>query len=323
MSIDERFETCLEAGNYQLLFVQKLVVDVIPATTRQIRQCRGHKEEKKFHFESDAKDYRKKKEKELKKDPSVDSFNVEITKGGLVHRYVVVTACTHKDDVACKHSSVKEQVIQAASEKDTWLTDDPEALSSLSGNPNCRLLCSQLVAGPETRFVNGSSVFRDSWERQLFFSCGDAEGSKCAKLREEGARIHKKKCLKKAPFNEHECDLWEKVYKISEGRISQDPKVSFSAEELWGLDGNFDSSYEPNADFGTAATTLAIFSDIKLDIEESNADFNSKKTEVFKGISRECQRSFIEGALFDCCSKMDGIAVASGNFAAAPLKRRI
>jgi conjugal transfer mating pair stabilization protein TraN len=308
---EERFETCLESGTYQLFLIQKRVVEVTPEVAQETRHCRGHEEHEKLHLESNAKDYRRKKEKKLAEDTSISSYKVKITEGGIAHRYVVVSTWTHKDQIACKNSIVERKIVQEASEKDRWETDNPEALSSLSSNPHCRMLYSKVKVGPETRSIGGSQVFRDSWEMQLFFSCGDDSHSKCAKLREKGATIYKKKCLKSVPFNEHECDLWEKVYKVSNGKVFQDSEVSFSEEEIWGLSDNFDASYEANADFGPAVTTLDILSDIKQDAEKTHSDFSGEKCEVFKGLVRECQRSFIEGSIYDCCSKMDGVAVAS------------
>jgi conjugal transfer mating pair stabilization protein TraN len=307
----ERFETCQESGTYQFFLIQKRVVEVSPAKTTQVRHCKGHEKHEKFQWEKEAKEYRKKKERELAKDKGISTSKVKITKGGLLHRYEVVSTWTHKDNIPCKRSWVEEKVEEPASEKDTWETEEAEALSSLSSNPKCRMLYSQIVLGPETRSINGTPIFRDHWERQLFFSCGDDQNSKCVKLRERGAQLHKRRCLKKASFNENECDLWEKVYRISTGTIANASKVVFSGDAIWGLNSNFDSSYEANTDFGVAATTLAVFSDMKQEIEDSSVDFSHPKAKVFKGDVRECQRSFIEGVLYDCCSKMDGIALAS------------
>ena len=272
-SVDERFETCQEAGTYQLLLTQRRIVEVIPATTEQITCCKGHEEHEKFHLEKNAKEYRKKKEKELFKDATIASSKVKISEGGLTHRYEVTSSWSHKEGIGCKRSYVEQRVLGEATEKDFWETDDPEALSSLSASPHCKMLYSQLLSGPETRSINGSAIFRDSWERQLFFSCGDELNSKCAKLREQGAQIYRKKCLRKTSFTDSECDLWEKVYRISKGNIGQETTTSFNGQEIWGLNGSFDSSYEANADFATALTTLEVFSDIKQDIEHSNTDF--------------------------------------------------
>jgi conjugal transfer mating pair stabilization protein TraN len=311
-SIDhEKFETCQEAGIYQLVLTQRRVVEVIPAIKEKIRYCRGHEEHQKFHLESNAKDHRKKQEHLLERDSTLKSSNVEISRGGLFHMYLVTSTWKHKDGVHCDHSSLKEKVVRKASEKDSWETDDPEVLSALSSHPNCRMLYSQVTAGPETQSIQGSSIFRDCWEKRLFFSCGDKEDSKCARLRESGAQIYEKKCLKQSPLNEHECDLWEKVYRVSGERIHNSTVSVFQGEAIWGLEGSFDSSYEANTDFGSAVTTLSVLSDLKQNIEETGTDFSNGKGEVFRGQAKKCQRSFVEGAFFDCCQKMKGVAVAS------------
>lgn len=310
-SAPEKLETCQEAGTYQMFLTQRRVVEIVPAVKEMVRQCKGHEEDEKFHLESNAKEHRKKQENQLKHDRSIASSKVHISEGGLLHRYIVTSTWKHRDGIHCSHSFLQEKIVREASEKDSWETDDSEALAALSANHNCRMLYSQMIVGPETRAIDGSSIFRDSWEKRLFFSCGDEKDSKCARLRESGARLYGKKCLKRPSFDEHECDLWEKVYRVSGETVHEKTTAAFEGEPIWGLEGSFDPTWEANADFGPTVTTLSVFSEIKQNIEDSQTDFSSEQAEVFKGQTRKCQRSFVQGVLFDCCNKMDGVAVAA------------
>ena len=73
----------------------------------------------------------------------------------------------------------------------------------------------------------------------------------------------------------------------------------------------FDSSYEKNNEIADALATLAIFSDIKKELENSGKQIREKDVEIFRGEKMKCQCSFIQGALYDCCKKMDGLAVTT------------
>ncbi len=309
-STGDELETCLESGVYQMFVDQNLIVDSSPAVTKQVIHCKGHEKKESFYWKNDAEKHSTSKQKKLEKDPKVASFRVRVTTGGVLKDYVVESKWSHLDGISCKRSWVETLVVQEASEMERWESEDPEVLSSLESNPQCRLLYSQILTGPETRTPNGVLVFRESWRRRLIFSCGDDQNSKCAQLRDAGAHLYKKRCLKEVPFNGGECDMWEKTYRIA-GAVRNNAQVQFSGEDLWGISGSFSAGYESNGDFGTAVTTLAVFSDIKDEAEKSNTNFSGKKATIFKGEPRECQRSFIENVLYDCCSKMDGMAVAS------------
>ncbi|MBX9744370.1 MAG: conjugal transfer protein TraN [Chlamydiales bacterium] len=307
----ERFETCQERGSYQMSVTQTLRVEVVPEVTQKLWHCKGHKEEKSYYWKYDAEHYFETQTKKLSKDSTLLSYDVCPPVGGKLTDYVVVSKWMHKDGIACKKSWDETQVIQASAIIDRWEADDYTVLSTLEATPHCRMLYSQVISGPETRSFNGAPIFRDCWQRRLFFACDDDRLSKCARLRELGGRIYQKKCLKTVSFNENECDLWEKTYRMAGEKIHQETQLEFSGDHLWGFEHSFDSSYQGNEDFGSAVTTLAIFADMKEEFEDSNVDFRNKKSAIFSGIAKECRRSFIENVLFDCCSKMDGFAVAS------------
>lgn len=310
-SEEERFETCQERGSYQMSVTQTLQVEFAPEVTQKIRHCKGHKEEKSYYWKYDAEHYFETQTKKLSKDATLLSYDVYPPDGGRLKNYVVVSKWTHRDGVACKKSWEETQVVQASSLIDRWETDESSVLSTLESTPHCRMLYSQVISGPETRSINETPIFRDCWQRRLFFACDEDQQSKCARLRDLGAKIYKKKCLKTVSFNENECDLWEKTYRIFGEKIHHGTHLEFSGDDLWGLENSFDSSYQGNEDFGSAVTTLAIFADMKEEFEDSNIDFRNKKAAIFTGTAKECRRSFVENVLFDCCSKMDGLAVSS------------
>ena len=305
---EERLFTCEELGSYQVAFTQKKVVTVTDEIKNAIKHCHGHKNTKKYFWEKEAKEKVSKEKKRLSKDSELESFDAYIDEGGYFKDYHVVSKWKHRDGVSCDKNWIEEIVVQPYAEKDSWVSEHPEVLSRIEANPNCRLLYARVLEGAGTRSIKGKSIYRDTWEQQLFFSCGSYEESPCVKLRQAGGSVIKKKCLKTTDFGE--CELWQKTYEMGKKASYQIDTRKFATDEISGLDGH-DTSYEMNGDFGEVLTTLTVFSNLKKEIEDSETDFHAGNARIFKGDVYTCLRSFLGGDIFDCCKRMDGLAVKS------------
>lgn len=301
-------QTCEEEGVYQMAFSQKLTVKYQPEIKQQIKQCGGHEKTKEFYWKKDAEHEKHSREKKLSKDPEIDSYHLSIEKGGIFHDYVLrITWHHHSQANSCDEFRVEEKLVQTAQEEDIWKAEDPEGLSFIESSPTCKLLTTQYTQAPETRVIEGTPIFRSGWERVLYFSCEPDADSKCAQLRQQGGILVSKKCLEDTPFGE--CSLWRKIYDLGKNASYEKSQVSFQKEEIFGL--NTESpSYDKSADFGPSITALSVFSDLKTTLEQEGNDL-SDKVEIFKGTPFRCQKSFIGGELFDCCQKMEGLAVAA------------
>ncbi len=301
---------CQEAGTYQMSFIQKRIVKIAPTIKSQVKRCRGHFQlSEHFFWKSSAEDELKRMKKEFSKDATLEYFRMNISKVTGLKNYAVAAQWKHKDNSSnCQSYTTEEVVIQPPNEEDFWQTDFPETLVEIESNPNCRLLYSQIVEGSEMRRIEGQSIFRDNWGRQLFFSCEPNAHSPCAELRAQGGTLIKKGCLKENRFGE--CDLWEKTYDLGKKAAFHEETHLFGEDEIWGLNGSFDSSYDKNNEIATAVSTLSIFSDVKKELENSGRGFG-KDVEIFRGEKMQCQCSFIQGALYDCCKKMEGLAIST------------
>ena len=302
MPEEEMIETCQEAGTYQISFQQTLHVQLTAGTNPSIKRCKGHQRSKSYLNSKKAKQHVSSKKEKFKKDPLIQSFEV--------HRDDNKVSCSwlHKDNTeSCDHFSMEGQLLQGEVEEEHWETDQAEALRAIESNPSCKLLYSTVLKGPETRLIHERPVHRDIWTRQLFFSCESDTESKCAQLRQQGAVLISKKCLETNIFGE--CDQWEKIYDLGKKGASQQATAIFQKEALWGLQSEFDTSYEKNTDFGQTLATLSAFSELEHTLEDQGADFHDK-VQIFKGENLKCQKSFFEGNVFDCCKKMEGIALS-------------
>lgn len=308
---EETLIRCEEGGTYYVSFIQKRIIKDLPSIKTQMKKCRGHLEisVERFFWESSAEDFAKKIRKKLAKDSTLQWSVVEVSKTAGIRNYLVTSQWLHRDNAEnCPFSSQEDVFTQPLQEEDFWQTDTPEDLSSIESNPNCRLLYSQITEGPEVRNINGQSLFRDHWGRQLFFFCEPTMESPCATLRKRGGALVKKRCLKVNHFEE--CDLWEKTYDLGKKAAFQEKTHSFSEEEIWGLNPVFDSVYEKNGDLPIVVSTLSLFSDLKREMECAEKGY-TKDIEIFRGEPKQCQCSFIKGVLYDCCKKMNGLAVST------------
>lgn len=297
----EKIQTCQENGAYQIAFSQKLSVQASPDVKQDIKHCQGHKKSKTYDNEKKAKHHVSEKKDELKENHDLLTYEV--------HRDGTTVTCfwTHKDNISyCDCYSIESKVTQEGKGEDFWETDKPEGLAIIEANPFCKLLYVQTIQGPETRAINNKAVYRDVWGRQLFFSCEPDSDSKCTHLREQGGVLITKKCLYENELGE--CDLWEKTYDLGKSGAFQQTRATFKNEPIWGMNDDFDTSYEKNLDFGSILTTLAVFSDLESNLEDHDSDLRDK-IEIFKGEKLKCEKSFVEGKVFDCCKKMDGLAV--------------
>ncbi len=297
---EESLVTCQEEGTYQRSVLQTLLVQTTPDIKQSIKKCSGHERVQHYATTDKAKDRISSKKQSFRNNPDIQSFEVHRNED------VVTSTWTHKDNIeTCDKYFHEDKVSQLGSEKDSWETEEAEVLHSIESTPSCKLLYTTVVKGPETHMINGKAVFRDVWARQHHFSCEADSQSKCATYRQQGAVFINKKCLKTNVFEE--CDLWEKTYDFGQKAAFQQSKVGFNKDALWGFN-DHDTSYNKNTDFGQVMTILSVFSDLENNLEEQGTDFH-EDVPIFKGEKLTCEKSFLEGQVFDCCKKMDGLAI--------------
>ncbi|MDX8430185.1 MAG: conjugal transfer protein TraN (plasmid) [Candidatus Algichlamydia australiensis] len=300
---------CSEAGEYEAVITRELNVEVEPEKRKWIYRCKGHKEEKKFHNDEIAVEYQQKKIKLLEKKPEISpDYKVTITSSSTFGVNRVKSKWRHLDGTNCKKSTKVLKTVSDREEKDHWNSDNPRLLTFLEQEPTCHLLFSQELQGPGERLINGEPIFRDRWKEKLHYKCHGLPNQKCQTYRDQGVVLVEKKCIKEDPFGE--CVLWEKTYDLNKMRPSQKTDIVFVDQELYGFDEEL-PSVEKNREFGEVAASFSILSELEQDLQNTNTDASKANAEIFKGEAFECTRSLIHGILYDCCKKMDGIAIAA------------
>ena len=65
--------------------------------------------------------------------------------------------------------------------------------------------------------------------------------------------------------------------------------------------------YEPNDSFSEVAAKLAVFDEIKNELQESQAH-DARFVQVFKGQALECGKNIVDNLMYDCCFSFSGLA---------------
>ncbi len=301
---EKRLEKCLEEGNYQTTFIQKRVIQVIPEIKQSSKKCEGHTKSKPVGILGVSRDMARIKEI-LSSRVDIEEYTIDPPhRGGTCISYWY----RHKDNTpSCNHSVQEEVISQPYAEKEEWVIQDTGRLKEIQETPSCSYLFSKVLEGPETRQIEGYSFFRDTWATELIFSCSPDKSSPCARLRNQGGVIVNKKCLKTSSLGD--CELWEKTYDLNQQVVLPPQKNHFKDAPIRGLDESLNSSYEKNTDFGEVISTLSVFSALEKDIQQGGKEFREADVKIFEGEKLKCERSFLEGNLFDCCRKMEGLAI--------------
>lgn len=298
---EKNIKICQEGGSFIKTIDKERSITLIPRRTEELRTCIGHKKEKEFFWEGDAKDQVQDWEKELFKDVSLKTYSATIDSGGIFSNYHVIKKWTHKDGLTCDKNHIETKVIQEEKEVDHWEADltQKKTLQALEANINCSLLQTQEF-NPGKRNISGKDIYRDSWNQRLIFSCQPEADSQCKRLRENGGVLVKRTCLQEDDFGD--CLSWEKAYDLGGKASYSSQKLIFEEEELFDLE-DFDPSYEKNTEFGQVISTFGALENLGESVSEEGFDPNSAS--IFCGNSSKCRRSFDSKNLFDCCHKKD------------------
>ena len=307
--VEETIEKCFQSDHPEILSLyRQLEVNVIhhPEKYAICKICLGHKI-KSYHFwESDAEHEKKKLEKILAADPTIKTFEVHIKGGGGFSDYKVEATYSHCDDTAiCTNYEKKSRVIAEESWEETgdiWQLD-ASLQRDIVSSPDCMLLKISCVDDSPSKVINGKTVYRKCWAEKLDYLCKRTNKDGCASLKEKGCECIKRVCCEEGPFG---CVSWEAFYKcpfrISRKQTAQNgPSWIGKDDDLW------DADYEPNHSFHEVSSKLAVFDEMKKELEASGTH-HAKNVTVFRGQKMECSKSVAEELLYDCCFSYKGLA---------------
>ncbi len=203
-------------------------------------------------------------------DPTI-KFNVMIPAGGTV---IVTTTVT-----------VKLNAESRTNDQDNWQNN----CATLAAQPNCRLSeAAVCIEGPQTRIIDGVSITRECWARQLTYSCGE-DIDTCANLREQGCEQVGATCQQGTTEG---CAITTQTWQCAQTQCTPDETFACSSE-IFCLEGDCtDPDTTFDADFEAA---ISILSALDQGIKTMDPDIS-----IYSGDAMAC--SEIPVGFKNCCA---------------------
>lgn len=300
-SEESRFEETIEKCLFEQEFVTKeirylLDVDVIrtPKVSQKNKACKGHYSEKKSRNPHADK---KKQAKKFKEDPTIKRYSVTIEERGFGHRDLIVSTWVHQDNVpTCLVYAETEKEITPESfqEIDKWNIENSDLLDSL----DCTVTHS-ITGSSEMRLIKNHEVSRPFWHKTLHLQCLKQKQTGCEFIKNKNCILVGENCLKSVGG---QCIVWEKTFKCMKRR----PQTASGNQNIYGLDAKlWDTDYQPNQDFSDVSMKLAVFNEMKQELQKSDV-LDARNISLFSGIDRQCSKSIADEVMYDCCFEMDG-----------------
>lgn len=308
-ALDLTIETCQQSdAPYPFSVIRDLQVEVIfdPGESKEVKICRQHNYEKKFQHKKDAEKKVQELRKTLSRDPNIEWYQVDDPKGGgLVHRYRVEAYWRHREDTQiCDNYQTQSKAIYTPKYEeigDIWIYEDVNLLSK-SKTPDCTFIKSECLDATPSKNINGKEVERQCWKEKLTFLCSLMNLDTCLFIKNQNCELIKKECLKEGPYG---CALWELTFKC----YSKIVKRRLGENEFYGLDEEHE--YLPNDSFSEVAAKLAVFDEIKKELENEQVS-DARTVQVFKGKKMQCSKSIADKVMYDCCFNYSGLAKELG-----------
>ena len=284
--VEIRTETCEDHVSRLYTASQRRDVNIIPEVLEKRNICKGHKKEKEFFWEGDAKKQVESWEKAFSKDLSLEAWDAYIDSGGVFKNYHVIKKWTHKDNTPqCDHFQIETKVVQAYQEKITWKATDQGLLTWLEENPNCYL---------------HSRNQKDNNTRTLAYRCERGENRQCQIIRDAGGILQDKECIANDP--EGNCITYLKTFAFHE-REPLKQEYFLDDIELFNLE-DFETTSEPDNSFSWVISRLAAEISSRGAADPKTSD--PMKAEIFPGKIMTCKRGCSSTMLYDCCSDPRG-----------------
>ena len=199
-------------------------------------------------------------------------------------------------------------------DSETWI-DGCAPLESLSDEGRCAYvekICTQgsKTQGPETRVINGVSVYRDCWQYRSTYLCDGDHKEDCKHLKEKGCFQIASSCAEHTRV-EHTrdqespkgCALYKQTYQCLEGgKTTQGQRHRQSMSVFCGDGTCADQTYAANQDMLDSISKLHLLKEMQKDL--GGQTLVSPPFAIFKGEDRRCSKSCL--GFSDCCGLSGG-----------------
>lgn len=181
--------------------------------------------------------------------------------------------------------------------------------TTVIAEPDCKKIKEVCVAPNQTRQINGLAVFRECWEYETSYECRSHKTvNDCQALRDMGCAQIGTTCIDRA--SDGSCTLAEQRYDCPDKPAST-TEQTVCDESTFCLDGNagcFDTSSDPDRDFGIAAVMM------EASREAGVYGIDPNKVEIFKGYMESCSIKVLGGSKIKSCCGPSGGGAAFSNY---------
>jgi conjugal transfer mating pair stabilization protein TraN len=298
--------TCQQAGDPFLISTER-TLNVKVNQIQRNKICLGHKKHIKVRMIGDfEKSIRELKEK-YTNDPSIDPQSVEITlsyTNPLLFYYNVTVSYKHINNAESCHRYKKKKFKNESfrETEDEWLYDNEE-MWNLAKSPDSTILSHECLDASPTKIINEKSVTRQCWKEKISFLYQFPSTNDCNFLKQKNCEQIKQECVQS---NSSGCTQWELTFRCFEGITHK----YASTNENYTIDDEI-IDYVPNQSFSEVAAKLAVFEEVKKEMEKSNL-IDVTKLEIFTGKRMSCSKNVADNLIYDCCFKYSGLAKRMG-----------
>lgn len=302
----DTLHTCRQASDPVLISTERNLNVYVNHTPEEVAKiCQGHTDELKVKRTENIEKTTKKLKKKYKQDPTIQPKSVEVT---LLYShptslyYLFKVYYEHIDNTEgcnkCKKKRIKEASYQESSEE--WIYDNQE-LWNLARSLDSTIIEHLCIDKTSSKMINGKSVSRQCWKERLSFFYQFPATSDCGFLKAKNCEQIKQECSK---YQSSVCIEWQLTFRCTDQiRLTSIPFEYDSSEEI--------IEYAPNQSFSEVAAKLAVFHEMKKEIENSKA-FDVRELEIFQGKRMSCSKNIADDLMYDCCFNYSGLAKQMG-----------
>jgi len=300
------FHTCKQGGDPVLISTRRTLNINVKCTPELFDNiCLGHKQTISVVAEESIKETTEKLKKKYKKDSTIKSKSIEVTflhSHPISSYYIFQVYYEHLDNAeGCgkyKNKRVKEESHEEVGEE--WIYDNQEQWD-LAKSLDSTIIEHICVDNAATKMIKGKSVNRQCWKEKISFLYTFPSTNDCNFLKAKNCEQVKHECLK---YQSSTCTQWQLTFRCNE--TIKLTSMSFDCDPS-----EETIEYAPNQSFSEVAAKLAVFDEVKKEMEKSKV-FDVTKLEIFQGKKMSCSKNVADKLMYDCCFSYSGLAKEIG-----------
>jgi conjugal transfer mating pair stabilization protein TraN len=289
---------CQQAGNPFIINLERaLIVKVQKEDKAHV--CLGHTKIVILKRHEKTEKAIAKYKSNFAKDPTIASCNVQAVITPLKSATLALSWRHVNSAPNCHH---KQHTHESREVDEEWVYSDPGLASAVKG-PDYALVAQTCTDMTKFKIINGKKVKRNCWKEKLSYIYQIPSNNECNFLKQKNCEQIKEQCMRKSPQG---CIQWELTFRCLDRIVRK--HVPLEIEKIEGTNSNdYNTEYNVNQSFSEVTTKLAVFNQIKNEMEKSNR-LDATKIQIFQGKKMQCSKNVADHIMYDCCFRYAGLA---------------